>query len=392
MKKAIKTLWEGLKAVFSVIVDWVATLFGMKDDSKYSKDLRRLVSASFTIVVMLWAVCSLVDLGFNIYDHFRCTSHSNNEEESSYLVEQISDNIGYYTTDSEDKGYLLNATGRMLLNNIVWISKPLEGDSLVCYSNGNLRGYFHMRDGRLVIAPSYRHAWIFSEGLAAVEQNGQIKIINTKGQVVIDKPFGYNSDAEGFVFHKGHCALYDSTGLQMGLIDRDGNWVLPPIYNNIVPRDTFWVVSQGNRQAILTFSLDTVMPMSNANFSIRDSSILATFNDHTISTYTLQGKLITAMQINEVEQLMYDTREVVYPSAGKDDDSYISNDPYTRRAVATCYQYTAEWGWYGLMSPTGKVITPPSYVRIEAVDKDLYLCETDYGRGILLNSNGQRVK
>ena len=79
MKKAIKTLWEGLKAVFSVIVDWVATLFGMKDDSKYSKDLRRLVSASFTIVVMLWAVCSLVDLGFNIYDHFRCTSHSNHE-------------------------------------------------------------------------------------------------------------------------------------------------------------------------------------------------------------------------------------------------------------------------------------------------------------------------
>jgi hypothetical protein len=60
--------------------------------------------------------------------------------------------------------------------------------------------------------------------------------------------------------------------------------------------------------------------------------------------------------------------------------------------VATCLCYEGEMDWYGLMSPDGKIITPPLFVNITAIAKDLYLCETDYGRGILLNSKGQPVE
>ena len=38
------------------------------------------------------------------------------------------------------------------------------------------------------------------------------------------------------------------------------------------------------------------------------------------------------------------------------------------------------------------MLTPPTFISIKAVDKDLYLCETPSGRGELLNSKGQRVE
>ena len=63
-----------------------------------------------------------------------------------------------------------------------------------------------------------------------------------------------------------------------------------------------------------------------------------------------------------------------------------------RKATATCLRYEAESGWYGLMTPGGKVLTLPEYTDIEAIGKDLYLCKTDYSRGVLLNSAGKRVE
>ncbi|MBO4600105.1 MAG: hypothetical protein J5641_05140 [Bacteroidales bacterium] len=55
-------------------------------------------------------------------------------------------------------------------------------------------------------------------------------------------------------------------------------------------------------------------------------------------------------------------------------------------------KYEAECGWYGLMTPDGRQLTPPSYYSIDAVNKDLYLCKTLYGHGVLLNGKGLRVE
>ena len=37
----------------------------------------------------------------------------------------------------------------------------------------------------MVVKPKYQHAWVFSEDLAAVDENGRVKFINPKGEVVI---------------------------------------------------------------------------------------------------------------------------------------------------------------------------------------------------------------
>ena len=396
MKKERKSLWKGIKAVFTAVVDWVATLFGMKDNSKYGRVLHRVVGTAFAVVVIVWALASMARYGRTLW--WNIDNVFDFGDDNAYFSEQLSEDISFYRGYWGHYGYLKNAKGKKVLKHISRIGKPMEGDSLAFFSDGEKRGYFHMRDGRLVVKPIYEHAWIFSDGLAAVEINRRIKFIDTTGNIVIDKGFAYDAYDDGYVFHQGHCAVNDSTGKHMGLIDRNGDWVLPPVYNNIYPVDTFWLVRNDDEQAIITFSMDTLFPLSKAKLEIGDTAIFVTLADHTQSLYNLQGELMTANMIRDVEQLVYETPEVVYPAgySGHDDDNdlaeYYGGEPYTRQAVATCLCYEAECGWYGLLSPEGKLLSSPSYRGIEAIGKDLYLCKTSYGYGVLLNSKGQRVK
>ena len=391
MKKVIKAVGHGIKAVFTTIVNWIATLFGMKENSMYGRVLHRIVGTAFAVVLILWAAGALVRFCRNAYWNIADWCGFDNRFSEVSFSEAFNENLYYYEDYWSDKGYLTDSNGHKLLKHISCIAKPMEGDSLVYFSDGDKRGYFHMRDGHLVVKPIYEHAWIFSEGLAAVEVNGQVKFINTEGRVVIDRGFAFCEADDGYVFHNGHCAVNDCANKKMGLIDRNGDWVVPPIYSYIIPQDTFWILAKGNQQAILTFGMDTVIPLAPASFSINDTTIEATLADHTLSTYTLQGRLITSSQIRDVTQLKYNTQELVYPDSHSDDE-YYDHEPYTRMAVATCLCYEAECDWYGLMSPDGKLLTPPSYISIEAVGKDLYLCKTNYDRGVLLNSKGICVK
>ena len=67
-------------------------------------------------------------------------------------------------------------------------------------------------------------------------------------------------------------------------------------------------------------------------------------------------------------------------------------EPTPYQKTANCKKYEADIGWYGLMSPSGKVITPPRYCDITAIGYDLYLCKTDDIRGEVLNGKGVRVR
>lgn len=394
MKNAIKTIWNGIKAVFTAIIDWFATLFGMKAETKYARVVRGIVSAAFAVVVIVWAVAALYGLGRAI--HWRVSKLFDTTDDEYRIVEHLTENLSYYDGYYGRDGYLRNGKNRKVLKGIEWISMPMEGDSLVCFSDGNHRGYFHLRDGKVVVKPKYQHAWVFSEGLAAVDENGRVKFINPKGEVVIDRLFAYNDDDCGYVFHNGHCAVREGVSGKMGIIDRSGEWVLPPDYDDIYLRDTFLLLAMGDQHAVLTFAMDTVIPMMAASFIIRDTAILATCADHSQRVYSLQGELVTAAEIRNVEQMMYETREVMYP-VNKDghectDEYYCYTNPIERMDVATCLRYEGEADWYGLMSPDGKILTPPLYVSITPVAKDLYLCETDYGRGVMLNSKGKPVE
>jgi hypothetical protein len=370
----------------------------MKDDSRFGRILRRAVASTFVAAVFLWAAAEVVRLCVYLDLDLYFSKLFSSDDDKFYLSQRLSDDVLFYDSYYYgENGYIANADGKKLIKNVLSIHGPLEGDSLVYYSDGERRGYFHMRDGHVVVKPIYEHAWIFSEGLAAVEQHGRIKFIDTQGNIAIDRGFGFNVCDDGYVFHNGHCAVNDSLGRHKGLIDRKGDWVLPPVYDNISPYDTFWVVSLGDQQALLSFSLDTIMPFARVRYDILDTAILVSLSDHSLALYSRQGTLLKTDLVVDVEQMMYDTKEVVYNhtdhSADETTEYYEYDDTFTQlKAVATCLRYEAQSGWYGLMSPEGRQLTPPLYISIQAIDKDLYLCKPDYYQGILLDSHGRRVE
>ncbi|MBP5190804.1 MAG: WG repeat-containing protein [Bacteroidales bacterium] len=403
----MKKLWQGLKALFSGIVEVLCRLFGMYPDaeqqatsdgetapktgnSNYNRVLRRIVGTAFAAIVVLIAVTLLVRLVRFVYRSIDCDNSS-----SSYLSEVLSDELDYYDDYYEYcKGYVKNSKGRRVLKNIEWIQCSLGDDSIACYSDGERRGYFDVRNGRVVVQPTYDHAWIFSEGLAAVASRNAVQFIDTTGRIAINRKFGYSSIDDGYVFHRGHCAVRDSSSQRMGLIDREGNWVLAPVYESIEVVDTFWLVKEDYRQAVISHGMDTIMPMMEAEYWICDTNIYVTFANHTQSTYSLRGELIASMLIRDVNQMKYNTGELLYSQKRiyEDSDETYYSDYDARKAIATCLRYEAESGWYGLMSTDGRIITPPIYNEIEAIGKDIYLCSTDYGRGIVLDSHGNKVE
>lgn len=394
MKSTLKALWHGIKALFTAVVEWAATLFGMNDQSKYSRILRRILGSTAVAIAVVWALLLVVRLVQ--YISWQVADHCSSSVDIHYDAQQLSDNVFFYSSDDSYFGYLADSNERKFLADITWIACPLEGDSLVCYSDGSHRGFFNIATGQVVIKPSYDHAWVFSDGLAAVEKNNRILFIDPKGNTAINRNFAYKTYDDGYVFHQGHCAVRDSSGLHMGLIDTRGNWVVAPRYENIAPIDTFWHIQNPDEEAILSFAMDTIMPFANASYEFNDTIILAILADHTLNAYSLKGDLLCSSLIRDVEKMMYETNDVLYP-LNKDglecsDEYYSYSNPASRMAMASCVRYEAAWGWYGLMTPDGRPVTPPAYSDIKAVGKDLYLCRLVCGSGILLNSKGKRVE
>lgn len=396
MKRYFTLFWAGLTGILSATANWITTILGMTDDSKYGKFIRRVVGTCFASVVLAFTIAILWAFSQEAWRRIDC-EWLKPDKIDYYDNQQLSRDICYHEGYGVD-GYLFNRDGKKILRGIKWISTPLGSDSLVCYSDGEKRGYFNMYTGDVVIKPQYSHAWIFSDGLASVDDNGSIKFIDQTGKVVIDNNMRYIPGKDGYVFHNGNCVVHNKKGDRLGLMNKEGKMALQPDYFSILPADSFWIVSNGKERTVLNRHLETVLPFLNAKVWINNGQIEATMSDHTIRTYNLKGEVIEDFHISNVEQLMYDTNEVKY-TTGKvyDDEGNVTcsseeSEATTIQAIAHCRKYQAEYNWYGLMSPDGKIVTPPSYSDITAIGADLYLCKSDYEHGVILNGRGQRVK
>ena len=97
----------------------------------------------------------------------------------------------------------------------------------------------------------------------------------------------------------------------------------------------------------------------------------------------MQGELIDDFCIRDIERMTYSMVEL--------DSNGIMNEDNTIQVVAKCKRYEVEYGWYGLMTSEGHILTPPLYSDIIAVEHDLYLCKNSDGCGILLDRKGNKV-
>lgn len=395
MKKAIVSFWKGLTGIIAAVADWFTLILGMKDESKYGVVTRRIVGGSFAFLMLILAVSVGIEFTRTVMDEFEV---DRSWDYKNYNTQYLSRTATMYWNYDGNDGFVRNRDGDITIKNIAWIAKPLGEDSLVLYSKDKKRGYFNIYTGEVAIKPQYKHAWIFSSGLAAVDDNGWMKFVDAQGNVAIDLKTPYLSGMDGYVFHGNHCVVHNNRRDKVGLIDKRGKWVLDAKYLSIEPVDTFWVVNSGDKQCLISDNMKTILPFMEGDLWVEKGFVTATMKDHTLRKYTLQGEIIDDFIISTVGNLMYDTNEIRYvTSQDYDDDGKLTGEtkdkqPVPVQKMASCKVYEAESGWYGLMSPNGKVITPPSYYDITAIGYDLYFCKRDPIRGEILNGKGEKVK
>lgn len=400
-KLFFSVMWKGVCQA----VAWFFGLFGYKRNGKYAKAVWRVFATSAAIVMLLIA-CTF------IYVLLKEARFEHNGCEDPDCIENTFVSHDIYYHDHEDgKGYIFNAlTGERTVKHIAWIAKPLGEDSLVCYSDGKKRGYFNKFTGKVAIPAKYDHAWIFSDGLASVEEDGFINFIDATGKVVIETNQRYHEWMDGYVFHGGYCVINNEDNDLYALIDKTGKTVLPAEYKNIlVCNDSLICVEKGNEMGVLNKNLKPVLPMMECIITACDETIDVVMPNNTIRKYDLSGKLIDGYYIRSVRMLEYETDAVVYiqpqradqepPCVPADEESEWSNGVndedatyYHPKATAHLRAYTAGNDYEGLMTADGHIVTLPSYYNIEAIGPDLYLCQIDYSSSIVLNGKGQVVK
>ena len=386
-------MWGGLCQALG----WFFGLFGYKRDGKFAKCVWGLFATSAAVVMGIIAIVFVYAVGDELCSWYK-RQHYSCDDPNCYENTFISRDI-YFHNHDDGKGYIYNKrTGEKLIKHIAWIAKPTEKDSLICFSDGKKRGYFSKNTGKVVIEPKYDHAWIYSDGLASVEEDGYIKFIDPTGKVVIDKNMAYIPNMEGYVFHGGYCVIDTDDGEQCGLMDKKGNIVLPLEYSSIHPSNDFkyWRLQKGEEMAVLDSNLKPILPLSVCSIYIGDGTIDVTMPDHTMRKYDMEGTLINDFYITSVRMLEYEKEEIIYRDdvVNKVDDELteILEESYHPKATARLRAYVAGDGYEGLMTVGGRKVTMPLYWEIEALDHDLYLCATKNGDKVIVNGKGEIVR
>lgn len=364
------------------VARWVVNLFWNKKNGVIAKFIWTIFATSAAVLMALLAVVFLVSLVETIYDKHYKEAHCYDPD--CPYSEFLGKNIYYHNID-DGRGYVFNSkTEEKILRHVAWISKPKDNDSLICFNDGKKRGYFSKNTGKVVIPAKYNHAWVFSEGLASVDDNGTINFIDAAGRVVIDNVAAYEPNMDGLFFHGGYCVIGDNCGEIANLIDKTGKIVLPQEYSSIsMASDSgLWVVSKDDKQGVYDKDFRMIIPLTESTIWVEEGTIRQTMSNHTIRNYRLSGELISDFYIANVRSLEYEKDEIIYHN-----DEY-----YHPRATAHLRAYVAGDLYEGLMTPDGHVVTMPLYKDIEAIGPDLYVCETTNDDRLILNGKGEIVK
>ena len=387
-------MWSGVCQALG----WFFGLFGYKRDGKFAKCVWGMFATSATFIVSVFAIALICVVSDEVEDwyerqHFGCVNPG------CYDAEYLNDNLYFHSCDN-GKGYVFNSeTKEKTLKHVKWIAEPNGEDTLVCFCNGEKRGYFSKNTGKVVIEPKYDHAWIFSEGLACVDDGGKILFIDEKGETVIDMKMTYIPNMDGYVFHGGYCVVKTANDELWGLMDKTGRMALPQEYSYIDPMNDYelWAVHKDDKVAVLDKDMKTVIPFTECSIYINEGTIDMTMNsDHTMRKYDFKGNLIYDFYVSQVRTLEYDKDEILYRTRTHDDDGNEYAVPFVEdyhpKETARLRAYVAGDGYEGLMTSDGHVVMMPLYKDIEAIGYDLYLCTSTNCDKVIVNGKGEIVR
>ena len=244
-------------------------------------------------------------------------------------------------------------TGEITIKDIKidWTS-PSPKDSLAVYCSEGKRGYYNIYTGKIAVPAQYRRAWVFSEGLAAVQKNGMIGFIDHEGNVVIPFSFPYHGNPlSSFVFNEeGRCVVANNDG-KCGVIDKTGKWLIEPEYDNVSSYKEYAIVSKAGERMQVGYD----------------------------------GRVINSFVLDNICRLTYEKCSV-----HKNDDGEPVN---FNESIDTGFFSYRIGGRCGLMNANCERLTEPIYYEINAVDKNMFRATLlDYYSEVILNAKGEVMK
>ena len=243
-------------------------------------------------------------------------------------------------------------TGKVTIKDIKldWTQESSR-DSLAVFCSEKKRGYYNMYTGEIAVPAQYRRAWVFSEGLAAVQKNGMIGFIGHKGETVIDFKYPFHGNPlSSFVFENGHCVVADTTG-KCGVIDKTGDWIIQPLYDNVSAYKEYAIVSKAGVRMQMDY----------------------------------EGKVLNSFVLDDIDRLTYKVEERYENKDGEIVyiDKTIDTGLFSYRVGGRC----------GLMDANCHRLTEPLYKSIRAVDKNMFRATLiDYYSEVILNAKGEVMK
>lgn len=391
MKKKISfklfftVLWRG----FCQVLEFIAKIFGYKDQSSYAKVIWRIFAGCITTLVALFTGVVLYAFATEVVYNKWIRPHTCNEY--VYDSKHISNHIVFQDIYGPTGRIYDESLNKVLLTDVDWVVTSEDKDSLAVFSKEGKRGYINRFTGEIIVPLSFKRAWVFSEGLAAVEKDKKLMFIDHQGNVLIDKNFQVHFNDPAYAFKNGYCVIQDPVNGKVGLIDKKGEWALHPEFDNIRNDNGFWRVEKERYYGLYDSELNEMFPVTNTAIWLYESGIIEVrAGDNTAQRYDYEGNVIVDFIIDDIENMQYETTELRNDITSSEEYS-VDNSIY---AVAKCQRYRVNAGYgfndhYGLLDRNGNRITEPLYTKIEAISNDLYLCQPD---GIIINGQGKVIK
>ena len=279
----------------------------------------------------------------------RSCQHESYSYDYEYGDEPMDGHISY----KNGKSNIINPdTREVIVEDIDWshYSSSNDENPIVLFAKDGKRGFCNIMTNEVIVPPTtYTKAWIFSEGLAAVEKNGYIGFVNTSGDVAIGFRFSYRgNNLYEFVFHNGYCVVADSSN-KIGVIDQNGRWVIKPLYDQVeLAKDYAVVYKEGEFKKQVDFN----------------------------------GNVLQDGIIDDIYEIYYEVQYTDLQTGEPSTGSAKNNDFYE--------YYVGSYS--GLIDSKGKIITPPIYTDISGVTPTLFKARLqDWGSVVLIDTKGNVV-
>ena len=261
-------------------------------------------------------------------------------------------------------------TGEFTLKNLDWVSSRPDDDSLTVFCKENKRGFLNVNTGEMEIEPEYEHAWLFSEGVAAVVKNNKIGFVNKDNELVIPYKFdyGYRKFDVDFVFEGGLSIMIDNRGA-CGLIDKSGNWVIEPEYDEIYSawRSRYRVVVENGKRGLLVDSV-LVLPVEYDYMKYAENGVVAV-KDGWMKLYDFDGNVLQDFLTDDgFGVLKYKKKVEYYESEEYGMEAY---DVEELSDYAT-FRVSGTYGWGVIRLSDNKVIIPALYGSISMITEDRF--------------------